>query len=64
LSACSFGVYLIHVLFLTKWLKTTDILSTLSVGGAIGARWILTTIVCFSVVLLIRKLPFSKYVIG
>lgn len=64
LSACSFGVYLIHVLFLTKWLKNTDILSTLSVGGAIGVRWILTTVVCFSVVLLIRKLPFSKYVIG
>lgn len=64
LSACAFGVYLIHVLFLTKWLKNIEFLDTLSVGASIGVRWILTTVVCFSIILLLRKLPFSKYVIG
>jgi len=64
LSACAFGVYLIHVLFLTKWLKTTDILDSFSVGGAIGVRWILTTVVCFSIIFILKKFPFSKYVIG
>ncbi|MBE6327923.1 MAG: hypothetical protein E7077_12875 [Bacteroidales bacterium] len=64
LSACSFGVYLIHVLFLSKFLKNTDFLDSMSMECAIVARWFLTTIVCFSIVMLLRKLPFSKYVIG
>ncbi len=64
LSACTFGVYLIHVLFLTKWLKNIDWFDSLSVGAAIGVRWLLTTVVCFSIILILRKLPFSKYVIG
>lgn len=64
LSACTFGVYLIHVLFLTRFLKRTDWLDSLSVGGAIGVRWILTAIFCFIVISLLRKLPYSKYIVG
>ena len=64
LSGSSFGVYLIHVLFLSKIIKNTDLLSGFSVESAIAIRWLLTVVVCFSIIYILKKIPFSKYVVG
>lgn len=64
LSGCTFGVYLIHSLLLNTWLKHSDTICALPIELGIFARWAITVIVGFSIILVLRKIPGHKYLIG
>jgi len=64
LSSCTFGVYLIHSLLLNTFLKQQDILNELPIELGILSRWGLTVLIGFSIMLLLRKIPGHKYLIG
>ena len=64
LSNCSFGVYLAHIFIMRNFLWHLDFISAF--GGLIQIilTTILSLIISYSLVYLISKLPFSKYIIG
>lgn len=64
LASCTFGVYLIHSLLLNTFLKQQDILNELPIELGIFLRWGVTVIIGFSIMLLLRKIPGHKYLIG
>lgn len=64
LSGCTFGVYLIHYFLLNIWLKHVDVISALPMELGIIVRWAITVIVGFTVILILRKIPGHKYLIG
>ncbi len=64
LSACTFGVYLIHSLLLNTYLKQIDIINALPVEIGILLRWGGALLIGFSIMLLLRKIPGHKYLIG
>lgn len=64
LSSCTFGVYLVHSLILNTFLKQQDFLNELPIELGILSRWGLTVLIGFSIMLLLRKIPGHKYLIG
>lgn len=64
LSACTFGVYLIHYFLLNIWLKHVNIINDLPIEIGILTRWIITIVVGFLIILILRKIPGHKYLIG
>lgn len=64
LSACTFGVYLVHSLVLNHILKRMDWISSFSIEAGILIRWALTILIAFGFILLLRKVKGHKYLIG
>ena len=59
--ACSFGIYLIHIIFLDNYKKFMDP-EELSAWIAVPALTFVILIVSFVCIYFIRKLPFGKFI--
>ena len=65
LSDCSFGMYLVHIFIMHKFLwKSETILYGFGWGGQILITWLLTLLLSFAVTYAISYLPYSEYIVG
>lgn len=64
ISKYSFGIYLIHIFVMRRWVWNWEFISQYGSVFQIIMTTILTFMISFAIIFLISYLPFSKYIIG